>query len=84
MRKRPGGRPHLGCVLFLPSRNLDREFLLNLKSIIPTGPQVAREALIVLGGVLIAAFILSRFPKLQKFVSDNSLTVKDAAGNNLY
>lgn len=57
---------------------------MNLKSIIPTGPQVAREALIVLGGVLIAAFILSRFPKLQKFVSDNSLTVKDAAGNNLY
>lgn len=58
--------------------------LVNLKNIIPTGPQVAREALIVLGGVLIAAFILSRFPKLQKFVSDNSLTVKDAAGNNLY
>ncbi|WP_426078857.1 hypothetical protein [Janthinobacterium sp. PSPC3-1] len=57
---------------------------MNLKSIIPTGPQVAREALIVLGGVLIAAFILSRFPKLQKFVSDNSLTVKDTAGNNLY
>jgi len=57
---------------------------MNLKNIIPTGPQVAREALIVLGGVLIAAFILSRFPALQKFVSQNSLTVKDGQGNILY
>lgn len=57
---------------------------MSLKNIIPTGPQVAREALIVLGGVLIAAFILSRFPKLQAFVSQNSLTVKDGQGNILY
>lgn len=58
--------------------------MMNLKTIIPTGPQVAREALIVLGGVLIAAFILSRFPKLQAFVSQNSLTVKNTAGDTLY
>ena len=57
---------------------------MNLKGIIPTGPQVAREALIVLGGLLVAAFILSRFPKLQKFVTDNSLTVKDDKGNTLF
>ncbi|WP_426078864.1 hypothetical protein [Janthinobacterium sp. PSPC3-1] len=57
---------------------------MNLKSIIPTGPQVAREALIVLGGMLLAAFILSRFPKLQKFVTDNSLAVKDDKGNTLF
>ncbi|MFZ4878434.1 hypothetical protein ACL9RI_25390 [Janthinobacterium sp. Mn2066] len=57
---------------------------MSLRDIIPTGPQVAREALIVLGGVLIAAFILSRFPKLQSFVSQNSLTVKDGQGNILY
>ncbi len=74
----------MGCLVFVSGVNLAGESVLNLKSIIPTGPQVAREALIVLGGVLIAAFILSRFPKLQKFVSDNSLTVKDTAGNNLY
>ena len=74
----------MGCVLFLPGRNLARESVLNLKSIIPTGPQVAREALIVLGGLLVAAFILSRFPKLQKFVTDNSLTVKDDKGNTLF
>ncbi len=74
----------MGCLVFLPGRNLAREFLLNLKSIIPTGPQVAREALIVLGGMLLAAFILSRFPKLQKFVTDNSLAVKDDKGNTLF
>lgn len=41
----------------MPGRQIHREFILNLKSIIPTGPQVAREALIVLGGLLVAAFI---------------------------
>jgi len=53
-------------------------------AVIPTGPQVAREALIVLGGVLIAAFIISRFPKLQKFVMANSVTVKTEDGQVLY
>ena len=58
--------------------------MMNLTKIIPTGPEVAREALIVLGGVLIAALILSRFPALQKFVSQNSLTVKADDGSTLY
>lgn len=58
--------------------------MMNLSKIIPTGPEVAREALIVLGGVLIAALILSRFPALQKFVSQNSLTVKADDGSTLY
>lgn len=57
---------------------------MNIKNIIPTGPQVAREALIVLGGVLIAAFIISRFPSLQKFVSDNSVTVKTDDGKIIW
>jgi hypothetical protein len=56
----------------------------NIRSIIPTGPQVAREALIVLGGVLIAAFIISRFPALKKFVGDNSLTVNTSDGANVW
>lgn len=55
-----------------------------VKQVIPTGPQVAREALIVLGGVLIAAFVISRFPKLQKFVMANSVTVKSEDGNVLF
>ena len=57
---------------------------MNLKTIIPTGPSVAREALTVLAGVLIAAFILSRFPALQKFVTDNSLTVKRDDGQVMF
>ena len=74
----------MGRQLCMPGQQIYRELLLNLKSIIPTGPQVAREALIVLGGLLVAAFILSRFPKLQKFVTQNSLTIKDDKGNTIY
>jgi len=54
----------------MSSWKIHREFLLNLKSIIPTGPQVAR--------------VLSRFPKLQKFFTQNSLTIKDEKGNTIY
>ena len=57
---------------------------MNLKTILPTGPQVVREAIVVLAGVLIAAFILSRFPALQKFVTDNSLTVKRDDGQVMF
>jgi len=56
----------------------------NLKKIIPTGPEVLREALIVLGGVIIAAWVLSKFPALQQFVASNSVTVKDGNGNTLW
>lgn len=55
-----------------------------VKAIIPTGPEVLREAVIVLGGVLIAAYVLSRFPKLQAFVASNSVTVKDGNGNTMW
>jgi hypothetical protein len=54
------------------------------KEIIPPPASVLREGLIVLGGVLIAAYVISRFPQLKKFVVDNSLTVNDAQGNNIY
>lgn len=57
---------------------------MNLTKIIPTGPEVLREALIVLGGVLIAAWVLSKFPALQQFVASNSVTVKDGNGNTLW
>jgi hypothetical protein len=54
------------------------------KEIIPTGPEVGREVIIVLLGVLGAAFILSRFPQLQQFVTSNSLTVKNDQGAILF
>lgn len=49
---------------------------MKLNSILPTGPEVARETLVVLAGVLLAAYVLSRFPKLRDFVSAQSITVK--------
>lgn len=55
-----------------------------IKESIPSGPEVAREALIVLGGILIAAWIISRFPAVKKFVGDSSITINDGNGNNLF
>lgn len=57
---------------------------MSLSKIIPTGPAVARETLTVLAGVLLAAFILSRFPKLSAFVASQSITVKDSSNNILF
>lgn len=57
---------------------------MNIKQVIPSAPEVAREAIIVLGGVLIAAFVISRFPSLQKFVSDNSVTLKTDDGKIIW
>jgi hypothetical protein len=51
--------------------------MVNLNKILPTPEAVMREALIVLGGVLIAAFVLSRFPGLKAFVTSNSVTVPE-------
>lgn len=55
-----------------------------IKQIIPSPVAVGREALIVLGGLLIAAYVLSKFPALQSFVTANSLTVKSTDGKVLY
>jgi hypothetical protein len=54
-----------------------------LKKVIPSGPEVMREAFIVLGGILIAAWIISRFPQVQKFVQGSSINLKDANGNTI-
>jgi hypothetical protein len=58
--------------------------MVDVKKIIPAPEAVLREGLIVLGGLLIAAYILSKFPALQQFVTSNSVTVKDPNGNVLY
>lgn len=55
-----------------------------VKRVIPAPTDIVRESLIVLGGVLIAAYVISRFPALKKFVTDASITVNDSKGNNLY
>lgn len=58
--------------------------MVNLSKIVPSVPEVAREGLIVLGGLLIAAYVLSRFPKLRDFVTAQSITVKDSRNNILF
>lgn len=55
-----------------------------VKQVVPAPTAIVRESIIVLGGVLIAAFVISRFPALKKFVSDASITVNDSKGNNFY
>lgn len=57
---------------------------MDIKKIIPEPTAILREGLIVLGGVLIVAHILSKFPTLQSFVQSNSVTVKDGDGNTLW
>jgi len=43
---------------------------------LPTPAAIVIETLTVLAGTVLAAYLISRFPALQKFVSDNSVTLK--------
>lgn len=38
------------------------------KAIIPSAPEIGREALIVVGGAIIGALIVGAFPSLQKWM----------------
>ena len=40
--------------------------------IIPTTPEFLREALIVLGGAIIAALVVSKIPALKKLIQGNT------------
>lgn len=42
-----------------------------MKGIIPTAPEVLREAVIVIAGALLAAFVVSRVPALKAFIQEN-------------
>jgi hypothetical protein len=50
---------------------------MSLKTYLPSVPQISRETVTV----LLAAFIISRFPKVKEFVQQNRLTVGDNNGN---
>ena len=41
------------------------------KAIIPTTPEFLLEALIVIGGALIAAFVLSQLPAVRAYIQKN-------------
>jgi uncharacterized protein (UPF0333 family) len=49
---------------------------MKLKNYLPSLPQLSKETLAVLGATLLAAWVISRFPAVSKFVSDNSVTVR--------
>lgn len=57
---------------------------LNFREMLPTPERIVMEVIIVAGGVLGAAFLISRFPAIQKFVQDSSVTVKNQAGDILF
>lgn len=42
-----------------------------MKGIVPGVPEVVREALIVIAGAALAAFVVSRFPKFKQWVKDS-------------
>jgi len=42
---------------------------------LPSLPQITKETIVVLVATLIAAYVISRFPPVQKFVRDNSVTL---------
>jgi hypothetical protein len=39
-----------------------------MKSIIPTFPEIAREAVIVVGGAILAAAVIGSFPALRDWI----------------
>lgn len=57
---------------------------MNLKNILPGPERILMEVIIVAGGVLGAAFLISRFPALQSFVQQNTVTVKNSNGDVIY
>lgn len=57
---------------------------MSISKIIPTMPEVARSTIVTLAGVLLAAYILSRVPKLRDFVAGQSIRVTDSSNKTLY
>ena len=41
-------------------------------SIIPTTPEFRREALVVIGGAILAAVVLSQIPALRAYIQSNT------------
>lgn len=41
-------------------------------AIIPSAPEFLREALIVIGGALLAAIVLSQLPSVKAFIQNNT------------
>lgn len=57
---------------------------MNLKKVLPEPSAIVREAIIVIGGLALAAFVISRIPQLQRFIQNQSITLKDQRGEVLF
>jgi hypothetical protein len=57
---------------------------MSISEFIPSGKVVVRETIVVLASILIAAWVISRFPKVKAFVKANSVTVNDQTGNTIF
>ncbi len=58
---------------------------MNVKAIIPTPVEIGRETLIIIGGVICAALLLSRFPGLKTWIADQgAIVLKDSDGRVLW
>lgn len=44
-----------------------------MKSLIPSLPEVGREAIIVLSGAILAAVVMSQFPSLKAWIKEQWL-----------
>jgi hypothetical protein len=79
----------MGCVFRLSCNGfceipLELKMKNVLQKLIPSPIEMGREAIIVLVGVTVAAFVISNFPKWQKLIQDGSITVKDESGRVIF
>ena len=56
---------------------------MKITDLLPTPQKLAQETVVALASVIIAAWIISRFPSVKAFIKANSLTVDDQTGNTI-
>lgn len=47
-----------------------------MNNYLPTLPQISRETIAVIAATIIAAWVITRFPSIQRLVNDGSVTIK--------
>lgn len=43
-----------------------------MSRVLPSGPEVLRESLVLIGGAILAALILSQLPELRRWISEST------------
>lgn len=51
-----------------------------MKTALPSAPEVLRESLVLIGGAILAALILSQLPQLRAWITDNTRGTSSGAG----